>query len=500
MICPSCGAENPEGQRFCGDCGLRLGEPEAPAPEVRKTVTIVFSDIAGSTALGERLDPEALRRVLSRYFDAMRLILESHGGTVEKFIGDAVMAVFGVPAVHEDDALRATRAAAEMRLALADLNKELERDHGVTISNRTGVNTGEVVVGAGGQTFATGDAVNTAARLEQAASSGEILLGERTYRLVRDAVAAEGVAGVDAKGKAEPVPAWRLMSVHPSAEGIARRRDVPIVGRERELRLLREAFDRAVADRTCVLFTIFGAPGVGKSRLVEGFLSGLDAEVLRGRCLPYGDGITYWPVVEMLTRAAELTELDGPAEIREKLRRLAGEGDEGELVVERLAQLLGVAGAAAAADETFWAVRKLFESLARTRPLVVDLDDLQWAEPTLIDLIDHVADWTRDAPVLVLCNARPDLLDAHPGWGGGSGTRHRSTSNRCRRSRPSSSSSSSWWVCRTRSPTASLRRPRASRSSSSTSSRCWSRTARSRATARPGLCRGTSVRWRCRQR
>ena len=419
MICPNCGAENPEGQRFCGDCGNRLGEPAAPAAEVRKTVTVVFSDVAGSTALGERLDPEALRRVMSRYFDAMRAILEGHGGTVEKFIGDAVMAVFGVPAVHEDDALRATRAAAEMRPALADLNKELERDHGVTISNRTGVNTGEVVVGAGGQTFATGDAVNTAARLEQAAASGEILVGETTYRLVRDAVVAEEVAAVEAKGKAEPVLAWRLVSVHPSAEGIARRRDVPIVGRERELRLLREAFDRAVADRSCVLFTIFGAPGVGKSRLVEEFLGGLDAEALRGRCLPYGDGITYWPVVEMLTRAAGLSELDGPDEIRGKLRRLAGEGDDGELVTERLAQLLGVAGATAAAEETFWAVRRLFESLARTRPLVVDLDDIQWAEPTLVDLIDHVADWTRDAPVLVLCSARPDLLDARPEWGGG---------------------------------------------------------------------------------
>jgi len=276
MVCPTCGHENPEGQRFCGDCGSRLDGEAAPASEVRKTVTIVFNDVTGSTALGERLDPETLRRVMSRYFDVMRGVLERHGGTVEKFIGDAVMAVFGVPVVHEDDALRATRAAAEMREALDDLNKQLERDHDVTISNRTGVNSGEVVAGTGAQTIATGDAVNTAARLEQGAVPGEILLGESTYRLVRDAVVAESVPPLDAKGKAEPVKAWRLISVHPSAEGIARRRDIPIVGRQRELRLLTEAFDRAIADRACVLFTILGTPGVGKSRLVEQFLASVE--------------------------------------------------------------------------------------------------------------------------------------------------------------------------------------------------------------------------------
>ncbi len=419
MVCPTCGHENPEGQRFCGDCGSRLDGEAAPASEVRKTVTIVFNDVTGSTALGERLDPETLRRVMSRYFDVMRGVLERHGGTVEKFIGDAVMAVFGVPVVHEDDALRATRAAAEMREALDDLNKQLERDHDVTISNRTGVNSGEVVAGTGAQTIATGDAVNTAARLEQGAVPGEILLGESTYRLVRDAVVAESVPPLDVKGKAEPVKAWRLISVHPSAEGIARRRDIPIVGRQRELRLLTEAFDRAIADRACVLFTILGTPGVGKSRLVEEFLASVETAVLRGRCLPYGDGITYWPLVEMLTRAAGLSDVDAADEIRRKLRRLAGEDADGELVAERLAQLLGVAGATAAPEETFWAVRRLFESLARTQPLVVDLDDIQWAEPTFVDLIEHVADWTRDAPVLLLCSARPDLLDTRPAWGGG---------------------------------------------------------------------------------
>ena len=419
MVCPTCGHENPEGQRFCGECGSRLEGEGGTASEVRKTVTIVFNDVTGSTALGERLDPETLRRVMARYFDVMRAVLERHGGTVEKFIGDAVMAVFGVPVVHEDDALRASRAAVEMREALDDLNKQLERDHGVTITNRTGVNSGEVVAGTGGQTIATGDAVNTAARLEQGAIPGQILLGESTYRLVRDAVVAESIPPLDAKGKTEPVKAWRLLSVHPSAEGIARRHDVPIVGRRRELRLLTEAFDRAIADRACVLFTILGTPGVGKSRLVEEFLSSVETRVLRGRCLPYGDGITFWPLVEMLTREAELSDVDAADEIRLKLRRLAGDDEEGALVAERLAQLLGVAGATAAPEETFWAVRRLFESLAGTQPLVVDLDDIQWAEPTFVDLIEHVADWTRDAPVLLLCSARPDLLDTRPAWGGG---------------------------------------------------------------------------------
>ena len=418
MRCPSCGYENPEAQSFCGACGQRLEEPTPPpATEVRKTVTVVFSDVTGSTALGERLDPEALRRVMSRYFDAMRAILERHGGTVEKFIGDAVMAVFGVPVVHEDDALRAVRAAAEMRDALARLNEELERDHGVTISNRTGVNTGEVVAGSGGQTIVTGDAVNTAARLEQGAAPGEILLGEATHRLVRDAVVAEDVPPVRAKGKVEPVRAWRLVEVRLGAEAIVRRHDVPIVGRERELRLLREAFDCAIAEGTCVLFTVLGAPGVGKTRLVEGFLASADAEVLRGRCLPYGDGITYWPIVEMLTRAADISDRDGAEEIRGKLRPLAGDDAEGDLVAERLAHLLGAAGTSAGSEETFWAVRKVFETLARTRPLVVDLDDVQWAEPTLVDLIEYVVAWTREAPVLLLCSARPDLLEERPVWG-----------------------------------------------------------------------------------
>jgi class 3 adenylate cyclase/tetratricopeptide (TPR) repeat protein len=417
MRCPDCGEDNPARARFCLSCGAAL--EAASARELRKTVTIVFCDLSGSTGLGERLDPESLRRVQLRYFEAMRTALERHGGIVEKYIGDAVMAVFGIPRVHEDDALRAVRAAQDMLEELAALNAELERDHDVTLQVRIGVNTGPVVSGdpEAGRALVTGDAVNVAARLEQAAAPGEILLGEATHRLVRDAVVAEDVSPVEAKGKSEPVRAWRLVSVLPGAEAVARRLDVPIVGRERELRLLREAFERAATERACVLLTILGAPGVGKSRLVEEFLGGIDAEVLRGRCLPYGEGITYWPVVEMLTRRARISDRDRTEQVGEKLRGLVGSDPEGELVAERLAQLFGTAGVPVAAEETFWALRRLLEALARTSPVIVDLDDVQWAEPTLVDLIEYLGAWTREAPILLLCSARPDLLDTRPSWG-----------------------------------------------------------------------------------
>ncbi|MFN8234172.1 MAG: adenylate/guanylate cyclase domain-containing protein, partial [Actinomycetota bacterium] len=232
--CPSCGRENPADFEFCPACGASLDAVAAPAREVRKTVTIVFCDVTGSTAMGERLDPESLRRVMSRYFSEMRTALERHGGTVEKFIGDAVMAVFGVPRIHEDDALRAVRAAADMREAVRLLTKELERDHGVALQTRIGVNTGEVVAGDGtDESLVTGDAVNVAARLEQAAAPGEILIGADTHALVRDAVVAEPVDALGLKGKAEAVPAFRLIEVTAGAAGIARRLDSPMVGRDR---------------------------------------------------------------------------------------------------------------------------------------------------------------------------------------------------------------------------------------------------------------------------
>jgi class 3 adenylate cyclase/tetratricopeptide (TPR) repeat protein len=381
----------------------------------------VFCDVAGSTAMGEALDPESVRRVMERYFDAMRTAIEHHGGAVEKFIGDAVMAVFGVPQVHEDHALRAVRAANEMRAALETLNPELDRDHGMTLACRIGVNTGDVVAGVGNQKIVTGDAVNVAARLEQAASPGEILLGERTLSLVRDAVVAEPVAELSLKGKADPVPAHRLIGVTPGAAGFARHLDAPIVGRERELSLLRDVFERTVTDQSCQLFTVLGVAGVGKSRLLSAFVAEVAdrATVLRGRCLPYGEGITFYPLAEALIEFADLSEADSPESARRKLTDLAGDDSDAVTIAERIGHAIGIPGSQSAPDEMRWAVRALLERLAAERPVVFVIDDLQWAEPTFLELVEHVADLARDAPILLVCMARPELLDDLPTWAGG---------------------------------------------------------------------------------
>jgi class 3 adenylate cyclase/tetratricopeptide (TPR) repeat protein len=419
-ICANCGRESPDEFAFCPACAAPLDAPARPR-EVRKTVTVVFCDVTGSTALGERLDPESLRDVQSRYFDTMRAAIERHGGTVEKYIGDAVMAVFGIPQVHEDDALRAARAVDDMREGLAALNKELERDRGVALQVRIGVNTGEVVAGdpATGQALVTGDTVNVAARLEQHAAPGEALLGEGTHRLIREAVDAEPVQPLEVKGKGELLRAWRLLRVGDATTVMRRHMDSPMVGRERQLAQLRQAYEAAVEDAACQLFTVLGPAGVGKSRLVEEFLSGLDgAKVLRGRCLPYGEGITYFPIVEAIKQAAGLGDFDLPDVVETKVCAVL-EGDQHqERVCGHVSQLMGVAETAAS-EETFWAIRRFFEASARDDPLVLVLDDIHWGEPTFLDLVEHIADWSRGSPILLVCMARPDLLDARPTWGGG---------------------------------------------------------------------------------
>jgi class 3 adenylate cyclase/tetratricopeptide (TPR) repeat protein len=357
-------------------CAAPLAEVER-AREQRKVVTVLFCDLVGSTALGESTDPEALRARMRRYFEDLRVILERHGGSVEKFVGDAVMAVFGIPVSHEDDALRAVRAAAEMREAIAE--------HG--LEARIGVNTGEVVVGGEGETLVTGDAVNVAARLEQAAPNGEILIGPETQALVRDAVRVEAVEPLSLKGKSEPVEAYRLLEVISDAAALARHPETPLVGRERERQRLWRAYEDAVADRSCQLFTLLGPAGIGKSRLVADFLErvGDSADILRGRCLSYGEGITYWPLVEILLAI----------------------GVEPDSVI------------GTSPPETQLAFRRLLEARAAQRPQVVVIDDLQWAEPVFVDLVEHVADLSRDAPIFLLCVARTELLDARPDWGGG---------------------------------------------------------------------------------
>ena len=416
-----CGNENPAQFRHCGYCGAEL-RPSSPARETRKTVTILFTDVTGSTTLGEQVDPESLRDIMGRYFASMREVIERHGGTVEKYIGDAVMAVFGVPLVHDEDALRAVRAAAEMREALERLNVGLLAERGVTLEARSGVNTGSVVVGSGGpgEAIVVGDAVNVAARLQTAAAPGEIVIGGATHALVRDAVDVGPPESLELKGKADPVLAFRLHKVAPGAEGHRRRLDAPMVGRERELDALQQAFERTVSATSCQLFTILGSAGVGKSRLVAEFLGSIRdrASVVRGRCLPYGEGITYWAVAEIIREATGIRDGDTAETALERIDSFVAGLPEATAIARGLTGLIGLE-ASAAREELVWAFRRGLEHVAEARPLVVLIDDIHWAEPTMLDLIESIADLARDSPILFICPARPEFLDDRPTWGGG---------------------------------------------------------------------------------
>jgi DNA-binding SARP family transcriptional activator len=385
----------------------------APAePTRRKTVTVLFTDVVDSTSLSAQLDPEVVRGVMGRYFDTVRTIVERHGGVIEKFIGDAAMAAFGLPQVHEDDALRAVRAALELRDSLDVLNTELQRDHAVAIQIRTAINSGEVVAGdsTSGQSFATGSAVNVAMRLQQAALPGETLLGATTARLVEDNVTIEPVEAVDLGGSLGPQAAFRLVALAPEA-GHGRPVRGPLVGRREELAQLDAALESVRRERRSRVLTVLGDAGIGKSRLVAEFASsvGEEASTLVGRCVSYGEGATYLPLAEIVHQAvpkrphASITSL------------LAGDEDAGA-VAQRLLELTGGAERGTSSGEIFWAIRRLFEGLARQRPLVVILEDVHWAEPTLLDLIEYLGAWIFEAPVLVLCIARPHLLEMRPGW------------------------------------------------------------------------------------
>jgi class 3 adenylate cyclase len=422
-LCSNCGEANPAPARFCSSCGASLEASATRSREVRKTVTIVFCDLAGSTSLGERLDSESLRRIMSRFYEEMRAAVEQHGGQVEKFVGDAVMAVFGLPDLHEDDALRACRAAVDMRDALSHLNAELEQRWEVRLEARLGVNTGEVVAGdaAAGQSFVVGDAVNVAARLEQAAGSGEILLGPVTTRLVGHAATLEAVEPLALKGKAEAVPASRLVDVTRDSPAIVRRLDAPIVGRDAELSALEAAFEQTRDQRRCRLVTILGPAGVGKSRVTREFVRrvGDRAQVLQGRCLAYGEGITFWPLAEVVKAAARIDPDDSRAQARAKIRGLVPDGDDAAAIVERVAEALGLSDGAAHAEEIFWATRRLLESLAEKRPVVAVFDDIQWGEETLLDLLEYLAAASREVPILLVCLARTELREIRPSLGVG---------------------------------------------------------------------------------
>ena len=380
----------------------------------RKTVTVVFCDLANSTPLAEALDPEVMRGVMERYFEVVRREIERHGGTVEKFIGDAVMAVFGIPTAHDDDALRAVRAAVDMRTAMGTLNTELEGTHGVRLAFRTGVNTGEVVAGDPAvrrETFATGAAVGIAQRLEASARSGEILLGESTYRLVSNAVLVEPLDPLTLKGIAKPVAAWRLLGVVEGAPPFPRRLDTPMVGRSEELGALEAELETAIRERRCRLATVVGPAGIGKSRLGNELFASArgEATTLVGRCLAYGEGITYWPLRGIVLSATGTLRRSGIAEF-------LGESEDVERVAERLASAVGTEEAAPGGEETFWAVRRFLEHLAHDGPVIVGIDELQWAEPTFLDLVEYLVGWTADAPILLVGLARPELLEERPTW------------------------------------------------------------------------------------
>ena len=459
VLCPNCGEENPGRFRMCGFCGTSLvgaaaapgANPAAvvaapppaaapptagvgpagthlPAQEVRKFVTLVFSDLKDSTALTASIDAEAMNEIKARYFTSMAADIERHGGRVEKNIGDAIMAVFGLVRAREDDALRAVRAAVAMKETLTSLNEELKRFYGVTLTNRTGVNTGEIVANTdpeATQNLATGDAVNVAARLEQNAPANEILIGEMTHELVRAHVEVEALE-LQLKGKSEPVPAYRIIGLRsgPAPETTA---DAPFVGREYELDLLRGAFAKVETSSASGLVTVIGDAGVGKTRLIGDFLGGVAdrATVLRGRCLAYGDGITFWPLLEVVRAAARIGEDDSAEIARGRIATLIATSDpDRDRIVDRVASAIGLSSTAFPVAELFWGARKLLETQAAERPLVMVIDDIHSAEETFLDFLAHVVESVREAPILVLCSARPDLLDEHPDWSGRAGGEH----------------------------------------------------------------------------
>ena len=434
-VCQRCGEDNPERARFCLGCGAPLAAPVSARREERKRVSVLFCDLVGFTSRSERLDVEDVRGVLAPYYQRLRAELERFGGTVEKFIGDAVMALFGAPVAHEDDPERAVRAALAIREAIAEANRQ-EPD--LDLHVRIGVTSGEALVAldaqpSQGEGMASGDVVNTAARLQAAAPTDGVLVDEATFRATERAISYRPAEPVAAKGKAEPVAVWQ--AVEPRASlgvDVAQAPAAALVGRERELALLRAALARAREDQAPQLVTLVGVPGIGKSRLVFELLQQVKAEPeltiwRQGRCLPYGEGVALWALGEMVKAQAGIFESD-PAEVAAvKLDRAVGDliADEREAawVTAHLQPLVGLGGTATLSDdrrgEAFAAWRRFLEALAERDPAVLVVEDLHWADDVLLDFLDYLVDWAADVPLLVVATARPELLVRRPGWGGG---------------------------------------------------------------------------------
>ncbi len=426
VICPSCGTENPDGQKFCGECATPLGAAPVRSEE-RKIVTALFCDLIAFTATSESADPEDVDRMLDAYFSMARVAIEAFGGVVEKFIGDAVVGVFGVPAAHEDDPERAVRAG----LRIAENAEELASIGGGPLLLRVGINTGDALVRLGispgsGEGFLTGDAINTASRIQSVAPQMGVAVGLGTYEATAVVFDYEELEPATLKGKSEPVRVFHAKS--PRARfgtDLTRTHDTPFIGREIDLALLKGIFDKTVAATSPQLVTVVGEPGLGKSRIVAELLGYIDAKPdlitwRQGRCLPYGEGITFWALGEILKAHAGILESDTSAIAQTKLEVVLPEGDERPWFRQRLLPLLGIeATSSAEREELFTAWRRFLEHVAEQDPTVLVFEDLHWADEAMLAFLEHLADRAEGVPLLIVGTARPELFEQHPGYGNG---------------------------------------------------------------------------------